>query len=64
LLPFWDDLDKGTAHETVVFGEVDDAGWRPAGGGVRKPLRQQRLRPYFILPAFQYVSFALGVWLR
>jgi hypothetical protein len=35
LLPFWDDSDKGTAHETVSIGDLGDAARRPAGGGVR-----------------------------
>ena len=31
LLPFWDDCDKGTAHETVSISDLGNAGRRVAG---------------------------------
>jgi hypothetical protein len=40
VFPFWDDCDKGTAHESASFGDLGDAGRRLARGGVRKPLRR------------------------
>jgi hypothetical protein len=50
------DSDKGTAHETVSFGDLGDAGRRHAGGRVRKPL--WRLLPPQPVSTHEYVSAA------